>query len=79
MHNSFCLFEGLFISHGNYSVLQNLFLERMHIFHVGEEAEETSQVYGLLCLEKCLILLISLVHSSRGSSHLIGNTFVRLP
>lgn len=62
----FCLLEGLFISHSNYSVLQNLSLEKMYVFCVGEEAKYSNQAYGLLCFEKCLILLVSLGAQQQG-------------
>lgn len=36
----FCLLEVASESHGSYNVLLNLFLKRMHIFYVDEEAKK---------------------------------------
>lgn len=43
-HSSFCLCEGAFESHGSYNVLQNIFLTKVCILYVGEEAKSNSQV-----------------------------------
>lgn len=62
-HSSSCLLEGP----------TKPISEKDACFVVGEEAKKSSQVYSL-------ILRVSLVYSSNGeSSHLMVNSFIRLP